>query len=683
MMIDIFEHEQDEHHEVGFSNKIYKKHNVYSVVYFSEVSFDEHDHIIHRRPSSADDENLTPGSYLLPMADVDFAIRMRGYRRTSYKNRYVSSEYLYAPPVAPVERLLARDTVKERLHVDGQGRRLRGCSAVPHGACSASRELSVQPGGGTRGISTTPSFYAPYGRTSESPAHGYGLTSKYGSSSRLSPFPSSNIRQPSIPREFAAQGFTQDQRESRGEGYAAVFKEKLVDTSFLIGGTVILRCKVQGNPFPRIFWYRNDEFIIEDDRIQFAQGQDGLCTLTITHCKASDIGIYRCVARNLYGDASCKARLLIGDVPDRPQRPIVVDITSKEAYLVWSSPLYDGNNEISGFRVDYKAREDLKWTQSTFTIEESALINNLQPSTHYRFRVCCINRMGISAYSWASEEVRTLDENDETKPITLTKLDRQSTYRLLEHQHRLDQNSATSIQNVLQDYEQQNKVKTLGEKTVLKRDQNPWDLYKLLDELSSYGRTCVIRCSERATDGIRIVKIIDKQNNEPDEFNILNLISHEHIISMLDAFLYKQSFVLVTNDYMELCDWICLRHKYNEELIGKILRQILDAIHYLHFHGVVHLNLNPSSVVNENRLAVHIKLTDFSCAQQIATIEGHNINQNSLQPNKEYAGKRKEIKQNRNDLFFLSSFLAPEVLNNEPCGVQADVWSIGVLTATL
>ncbi|CAF4390827.1 unnamed protein product, partial [Rotaria sp. Silwood2] len=103
--------------------------------------------------------------------------------------------------------------------------------------------------------------------------------------------------------------------------------------------------------------------------------------------------------------------------------------------------------------------------------------------------------------------------------------------------------------------------------------------------------------------------------------------------------------------------------KYNEELIVKILRQIFDAIHYLHFHGIIHLNINPSSVVNENRLAVHIKLTDFSCAQQIATIEGHNINKNILQPNKEYS--------------------APEVLNDESCGVQADVWSIGALTATL
>ncbi|CAF1031742.1 unnamed protein product [Rotaria sordida] len=626
-----------------------------------EVSFDEHEYTLRRRPSSADDENLTPGSYLLPMADVDFAIRMRSYRRTSYKNRYASSEYLYAPPVAPVERLLARDTVKERLHVDAQGRRRRGCSAVPHSGCSLPRESSAQPSG-TRGISTTPSFYAPYGRTSESPAHGYGLTAKYSSTSRLSPFPGGTTHAPSIPREFQAQGFTQEQRATRGEGFAAVFKEKLVDTSFLIGGTVILRCKLQGNPFPRIFWYRNDEFIIEDDRIQFAQGEDGLCTLTITHCKASDIGIYRCVARNLYGDASCKARLLIGDVPDRPQRPIVIDISATDAYLVWSSPLYDGNNEINGFRVDYKAREDLKWTQSTFTIEESALIHDLKPSTHYRFRVSCINRMGISAYSWASEEVRTLDEDAENK-ILLTKIDRQSTYRLLEHQHRLDEKSPITIEHILQDYDKQDKMKSLGEKTVLKRDQNPWDLYKLIDEISSYGRKCIIRCSERATDSIRIVKIVDKQDKETEEFHLLNLISHEHITTMLDAFLWKNSFILVTNDYIELCDWICLRHKYNEELIVKILRQLFDAIHYLHFHGIIHLNINPSSVVNENRLAVHIKLTDFSCAQQIATVEGHNINKNNSQPNIEYS--------------------APEVLNDESCGVQADVWSIGALTATL
>ncbi|CAF1084331.1 unnamed protein product [Rotaria sordida] len=212
-----------------------------------EVSFDEYDHAIHHRPSSADEEHLTSSSYLLSMADANFAIRMGGYRRSSYQNRYASSEYLSALPVAPVERFPARDTVKKRLHR----------------------------------------------RTSKSPAHGYGLSAKYGSTSRLSPFSAGITRAPTFTREFQAQGL------------ATVFKEKLVDKSFIIGSTVIY------------------------------------------------------------------------------------------------SPLYDANNKINVFHVNCKAREDLNWTQSTFTNKESALIHGLKSSssTYYHFCVSFINRMDISAYS--------------------------------------------------------------------------------------------------------------------------------------------------------------------------------------------------------------------------------------------------------------------------------------------
>ncbi|CAF0999016.1 unnamed protein product, partial [Didymodactylos carnosus] len=618
------------------------------------------------RAQSEDEENLVPGSYLLPMADVDFSVRLRGYRRMTYLNRYKSNDLLPTTSSLQMtpERLLTRDTVKERLHVDVQGRRHRGCSLVPHSGCSVSRELSVPAAPSSQLQQTISSssynnFYGPYGRTSESPAHQYGLSSRYGSVSRSSPY-----RGMSIPREFQAQGFTQEQRSTKGEGFAAVFKEKLTDSSFLIGGTVILRCKVQGNPFPKIFWYRNDEFIIEDDRIQFAQGEDGLCTLTINYAKASDIGIYRCVARNVYGDATCKARLLIGDVPDRPQRPLVVDISSNEAYLIWSAPSYDGNNDIAGYRVDYKAREDIKWTISTFTIEESAIIKDLKSNTNYRFRVSCINKIGISAYSWGSEEIKTLE--DGTEP--LKKIDRRSAYRLLEHQHRIDQKSLKTVSEFLQP--ELSKPKTLGEKTVLKRDQNPWDLYKMIEELNSYDNSCCIRCAERATESVRIVKVVDLTNIAqshsnayvPEEFDLLNQIDHDHIIKMIDGFMWKNSFVLTMDNYLEICDYICLRHKYTEELIVRILRQLLDAVQYLHFHGIVHLNINPSSVVNENQLSLNVKLTDFSCATQLATPQGHNVT-NSINPNNEYS--------------------APEILNDEATGVQADVWSIGALTATL
>ncbi|CAF4297462.1 unnamed protein product [Didymodactylos carnosus] len=366
----------------------------------------------------------------------------------------------------------------------------------------------------------------------------------------------------------------------------------------------------------------------------------------------------------MYGSATSKARLLIGDVPDRPQRPLVVDVSSNEAYLIWSGPSYDGNNDISGYRVDYKAREDLKWTNSTFTIEETAIIKDLKPDTHYRFRVSCINKIGISSYSWGSEEIKTLEDGGEP----LKNIDHHSAYRLLEHQHRIDQKSLKTIGEFLQP--DVSKPKTLGEKTILKRDQNPWDLYKLIEELNSYGNSCYIRCAEEATDSVRIIKITDLTNvtqshsNDyvPKEFELLNQIDHERIIKMNDGFMWKNSFVLIMDNYMEICSYICLRHKYNEELIIKILRQLLDAVQYLHFHGIAHLNINPSSVINENQLSLNVKLTDFSCATQLATPEGHSV-KNLINPNNEYS--------------------APEVLNDEAAGVQADVWSIGALIATL
>ena len=74
----------------------------------------------------------------------------------------------------------------------------------------------------------------------------------------------------------------------------------------------------------------------------------------------------------------------------------------------------------------------------------------------------------------------------------MTKIDRQSAYRLLEHQHRLNEKSASTISHILEDYDKKDKMKSLGEKTVLKRDQNPWDLYRLIDELRKHylNRIC-------------------------------------------------------------------------------------------------------------------------------------------------------------------------------------------------
>ncbi len=103
-----------------------------------------------------------------------------------------------------------------------------------------------------------------------------------------------------------------------------------------------------------------------------------------------------------------KAKVTLGECPDQPSRPIVAQVTSNEVYLIWEAPSFNGNSDILSYKVDLKIFNDVKWINVLYTIEESCLVPNLKPETRYRFRVSCVNNIGVSSYSWASEEITTL-----------------------------------------------------------------------------------------------------------------------------------------------------------------------------------------------------------------------------------------------------------------------------------
>ena len=63
-----------------------------------------------------------------------------------------------------------------------------------------------------------------------------------------------------------------------------------------------------------------------------------------------------------------------------------------------------------------------------------------------------------------------------------------------------------------------------------------------------------------------------------------------------------------------------MKHKYSEELVVKILRQLLDAVQWIHLHGYVHLNIHPLSVLNSNLTHCNIKLSGFENSIQIGEL---------------------------------------------------------------
>jgi serine/threonine protein kinase len=223
---------------------------------------DEIDEALSATDYENDGEELVPGAYLIPVKDPFFTVRMRDYRRKRYEKKIQSAKSIM--PVIDVKEFSYKP-IKERYHVDKYGQFSHGGSLSRTYKSSFEREHSIK---------------------------------------------SSLLKNLSTNRSFSKESssFKQDHDElhsrtsAYGEGLAPVLREKLRDAYLIPGSTVFLRCRIDGNPTPRTVWYFNDHLLInDDDRLKFAQAENGVITLVINKARVSDIGIYRCIAINQYG----------------------------------------------------------------------------------------------------------------------------------------------------------------------------------------------------------------------------------------------------------------------------------------------------------------------------------------------------------------------------------------------
>lgn len=91
----------------------------------------------------------------------------------------------------------------------------------------------------------------------------------------------------------------------------------------------------------------------------------------------------------------------------------------------------------------------------------------------------------------------------------------------------------------------------------------------------------------------------------------------------------------------------------------RLFRQVCDAVLYAHLHLVVHRDLKPSNVLV--RPDGSVKLLDFGIAKQLESLE-------------EPADQTRTVAR-----LLTPAYAAPEQVLGEPVGVQADVYSLGVI----
>eukprot|EP00042_Codosiga_hollandica_P028233 m.146959 g.146959 ORF g.146959 m.146959 type:complete len:356 (-) comp52719_c0_seq2:108-1175(-) len=168
----------------------------------------------------------------------------------------------------------------------------------------------------------------------------------------------------------------------------------------------------------------------------------------------------------------------------------------------------------------------------------------------------------------------------------------------------------------------------------------------------------------RETNKKYAVKIINKalcagkEDMIETEIAVLKKVQHKYIVGMLEEFDTPDKLYLIL-DYVEggeLFDRIVEEGNFTEVDASRIMRQMTEAIQYLHELGIVHRDLKPENLLFATKEPQSdILVTDFGLAKLID-------DQVAL---KTACGT--------------PNYVAPEILLQKGYGKQVDVWSLGVI----
>ncbi|NXY85250.1 DAPK3 kinase, partial [Alcedo cyanopectus] len=206
------------------------------------------------------------------------------------------------------------------------------------------------------------------------------------------------------------------------------------------------------------------------------------------------------------------------------------------------------------------------------------------------------------------------------------------------------------------------------------KQQEVEDVYEIGEELGSGQFAIVKKCRAKSTGVEYAAKFMKKRQSRAScrgvrreeierEVSILQQVLHANIIQLHDIYENKTDVVLILELVSggELFDFLAQKESLSEEEATRFIKQILDGVNYLHSKKIAHFDLKPENIMllDKNIHSPHIKLIDFGLAHKIEDgVEFKNI-------------------------FGTPEFVAPEIVNYEPLGLAADMWSIGVITYIL
>uniref|UniRef100_A0A3P8NHJ3 Calcium/calmodulin-dependent protein kinase type IV n=1 Tax=Astatotilapia calliptera TaxID=8154 RepID=A0A3P8NHJ3_ASTCA len=178
----------------------------------------------------------------------------------------------------------------------------------------------------------------------------------------------------------------------------------------------------------------------------------------------------------------------------------------------------------------------------------------------------------------------------------------------------------------------------------------------------SRGATSIVyRCEEKQTQKPYAVKVLKKTIDKKivrTEIGVLLRLSHPNIIQLKEIFETDTDIALVLELVTggELFDRIVERGYYSERDAAHVIKQILEAVAYLHENGVVHRDLKPENLLYADlSLDAPLKIADFGLSKIV------------------------DDQVTMKTVCGTPGYCAPEILRGNAYGPEVDMWSVGVI----
>ncbi|XP_071319736.1 myosin light chain kinase, smooth muscle-like isoform X2 [Trachinotus anak] len=415
---------------------------------------------------------------------------------------------------------------------------------------------------------------------------------------------------------------------STSEGPPVEFLSPPEQVEARVGQQARLHCEFRScsTPVACCWIYNRDKVVVGRPRMSVRSSKTQ-SSVEISEACADDTGSYTVIVRNRKGSAQHTVSLSVIDRPDPPASPPVVSkLSTQSLVLSWTGPSYDGGTAVLGYIVEVKKEGPGKpgsWSEISSRCKNTSyhVRSGLEPLGQYRFRVRAYNSAGVSEPSQESDCVKmaTAKERKE-EPESYVTVAIDTKHKVKDHY----------------DVHEKLGVGKFGQ------------VFRLTHKET--GQECAGKFYRARTSKEKVAA--------HKEIELMNCLHHPKLVQCLAAYDTRSEMVMVM-EYIaggELFERIVDENfEHTEPTSARYMQQILEGMQYVHKQNIVHLDLKPENIVCVDTTGTQIKIIDFGLASKLED------------------GKPLMV------MHGTPEFVAPEVINYEPVGLETDMWSIGVI----